>query len=823
MKRAGRGDETPFDGPWFRRGLLVVVLAALALFPLSALAIGIFVDSDEVAAWLRPRLSGALNREVTFGDAGISILPRPGLRLSDVRIGGSSESDLTSIAAVRDVHLDASLPALFTGRVNVGRIRLSGLDVNLAISEDGTSNFGDLVPESEVVEVAKRAPVSFGITEVEVDDANLTYFDGVHDRSFAIGGGSASLGVTVQPDGGWVVVANVTGDSLHVRVPALTEEIIRADAPTVELTLRGDHALESIEVEEGRIEEWGQTLRVTGRIDGLADVDPSVDLRFENPALDFGAVTSLLPRDMRASRLPALEGSLDMGLRLRGSLREEGSPVWSGTIRLTDVGIRLGGAPLLSDVDGVIGVRGASIRVDSVSGRLADGPFELSGALDRGTRRVVASFEGSPDLDALDRLGLAPSGTTLAGEAEMTLAISGPLSAPDSLAITGGVQVSGVQVEQEGLGVPLYLPSADLTLTDAGVQWSGVTVLVGSDPLTTSGRVGGPVASWWLGDVVPEIDGSLTGERLDLEAMLPADDGAPEVTYARIAFAHLGGREIEGRTPKELADRAGFARPADLPLHGSLEVGLDELRYRSHDLRGVSARLLVSDSSLTVDDAVFDAFGGSVRARLDLGTGRRFDEPFELTLATEDVDAGAFLSQMTPFGDAVSGRLDVDFDVTGTVDDSLMPLLESLEASGTLAVHDGVVAGTGINLALADFLAMDDWTSMPFSAWETEFGILDGMFEVDESRLDSDLATATLSGVVGMGGALDLAMALSIPPQHLEAVSLRRTGVAQTVLDRLREADSPLDLGIRISGTVEGPTLEPDALAASERLAGSGR
>lgn len=67
---------------------------------------------------------------------------------------------------------------------------------------------------------------------------------------------------------------------------------------------------------------------------------------------------------------------------------------------------------------------------------------------------------------------------------------------------------------------------------------------------------------------------------------------------------------------------------------------------------------------------------------------------------------------------------------------------------------------------------------------------------------------------------MDLAMALSIPPDRLQAISLRRTGVAQTVLDRLTESESPLDLGIRISGTLQGPTLEPDALAASE---GGGR
>lgn len=824
--RAGkrrRGDDTPFDGPWFRRGLLAVLAAALLALPLASLAIALFVDSDDVAAWLSPRLSGALNRQVTIGDAGIAILPRPGLRLSDVRVGDRGESDLPSIAAVRDVRLEASLLPLLIGRVNVGRVRLSGLDLHLAVSEDGASNFGDLVPEPEVVEVARRAPVTFAVEEVSIEDASLTYFDAPGDRSLAIGGASASLGITVDPEGGWTVVADAEGDSLHVRVPALTDEIVRGDAPNIALTVRGDRGLERIEVEEGTIEQWGETLAVSGSIEGLADVDPVLDLHFDNPALDAGAFAALVPSDVRASRLPALEGTLDLRLRLRGSLRGEGSPVLVGTVGLTRIGVRLGGASLVSGVGGGLVVRPDTIRVDSVVGTFADGPFELSAKVSRDTRHVLASFGGSPDLDAFARLGLAPLGSTLAGEAALALEITGPLGAPDSLGVTGSVRLSGLQAEHERLGVPLYVPSADLVLGEADVRWSELSVLVGDDPLTTSGAARGPLAAWWLGDAVPDVEASLTGPRLDLEAVLPPEGDEPDVTYARIAFAHLGGREIDGRPVRELIERAGFSRPEDLPLRGSIDVSVDELGYRSHELREVSARLVFSDSSLTVEEAAFDAWDGSVRGRLELGTGPGMDQPFALELGTEDVDAAAFLSRMSPVGDAVRGRLDLDFAIAGVADPSAMPLLSALDGRGALTVRDGVVEGTGLNLALADFLGMDDWTSVPFITWETGFTVDGGVLDVSESRITGDFARVTLSGIVGLDGAVDLAMALSIPPDQLQAVSLRRTGVAETVLDRLREAGSSLDLGIRVSGTLAGPTLEPDALAASERLAASGR
>lgn len=813
-------ESTPFDGPGFRRFLLVVVVAALAALPLATAAIAIFVDTDEVTGWLEPRLSAALNRDVTVGDAGIALLPRPGLRLSDVRVGGGSGSDLPSVASVRDVHLEAAILPLFTGRVAVDRVRMSGLDVHLEVSESGASNFGDLVPESRIVQTARQGPVAFAVSEVTVDGVGFTYFDGVRDRSFAISGGAGSLDLRIDPDGSWSAAASGSADSLLIRAPGLTDEIVRTEAPGLRLTIRGDEELDRLEVTEGTLEHRGQTLDVEGHVEGISAADPRVDLRFSNEALDLGVLTAFLPQTTRARSQPALQGTADVRLTLRGGLRGEGSPALRGSLGLSDAGLLLAGEAWITDIDGDVRLRDETVELDSITGSFADGPFALSATFHRESRRMVGTVQASPDVDDFQRLGLTPYGFTMAGGAEMAFDVAGPVSAPDSLRVTGSVLLTGLQAEHEGIGVPLYLPSGSLHMDESSVEWSDLTLLVGTDPLLTSGRMDRAVGAWLGADVVPVVEGSVSGERLDLRAVFPEEPDAPEATYARIVFAHLGGRALDGMEAGEVVDRTGLHRPEDLPMHGTLDVSLEELAYRTHDLRDVRARVILSDSTLTVEELEATAWDGTVTADLDLGIGARVDEPFTLTFRARDVDAVAFLGHMTPVGDAVSGRLDLSLDVRGTTDRSLMPVLASLDGTVETTVTDGTVEGTGINLALADFLAEERWRSLSFSTWRTEMALEEEMFRVVDSRLEGDAATAKLSGAVGLGGAVDLAMALSIPPDRLRAISLRRTGVAQTVLDRLTESESPLDLGIRISGTLQGPTLEPDALAASE---GGGR
>jgi hypothetical protein len=62
-----------------------------------------------------------------------------------------------------------------------------------------------------------------------------------------------------------------------------------------------------------------------------------------------------------------------------------------------------------------------------------------------------------------------------------------------------------------------------------------------------------------------------------------------------------------------------------------------------------------------------------------------------------------------------------------------------------------------------------------------------------------------------MDGTADLSLGLSIPPDRLGTVSLRRTGIGQSVLDQLAAAGTPLELGLRMSGPLATPQVEPDA------------
>jgi hypothetical protein len=790
--------------------LAILGMTIVVGYALCAIALNIAVDTDRVRAWLEPRASEFLNRPVTVGGARVAVLPRPSIHVTEVRIDNLSGFDGPALASAQRVRLDVALLPVLIGRVRVARVHFDDPRIYLAIDENGTSNYGDLVPAREDGGTPPAAPLDLSRTEVVVSNASLSYFDAPEARSFTIEGGEAR--VTLDSDGvaGWRAEVVAESDSIFARVASLTQDILRIAGPTGTLTLHSDGTGRSMDIEEGSVELGGESLALSGRIAGLTGPRPSYDLQLTNASLDAGVLVALLPARIRSDLLPLLDGEMGVTFQLTGARGSGQRPLVRGAIRFAGVGVHLKGQVVVDRLHGVVGVSPDTIVLDSLTGVFAEGPFELSGAIARATGAISVMATAHPDLDALDRLGLIPESTTLSGDADVDLSFVGRLDALDSVEVAGSVTVTGLQAKHIRLGVPLYVPSGQLSLAGRDVSWTELGVLIGEDRVVTTGGVSGVGPRRGEGEVT-EFRASVAGQRLDLGAVLPAAQGAPEATYGQIAFAHLGGRTIEGNSAPQLIEDMGLSRPRSLPVRGTLTMDFDTLDFRDYRLESLSATVEFSDSTLVVEAPSFTMWGGEAAAALTLGVGLDRDEPFTFAVRAEGIDAEDFLAATTPTGQTISGTLTVDFDLAGLMDTALLPVGHDLAGTISASITDGRLSRSGPNLVVADFLGSEDWTEIPFETWTTEIEWVNRRFEIRESDLEGEEGRVAVAGLLHLDGSHDLSIGLSIPADRLSAVSLRRTGIGQSVLEQLANAGRSLDLGLRMSGVLWTPVLEPDA------------
>lgn len=798
------------------RALALVLLIVVGGYTALAVALHVLLDPDDLAGWLEPRLSGALNRPVEIGGATVVLVPRPGVRLSEVVVASPEGFDGPPVAELVEAQLHLAVLPLFLGRARVSAVHLAGPAVHLAVDEEGRTNFGDLVPESAVSgDGPAVGPVRLALRRLTAEGGALRYTDASEARTIGVTG--AGMDGTIETDGagGWVLVAGLRSDSAFYRTdPGAdggVERDIRTVGPGGSLTIRGRAGADAVEIEQGSLEHAGAILEVRGRLSGLLDSSPALAVELTNDTLSASVLPRVLGRGRPAADAPEFGGELGVSIQLEAPGTREGEPVLRTRVALRDVAIRRARTIVASGLDGTITTGHGTMEIDSLSGTFADGPLLVTGVVTGPDRWLEAHVSARMDLDVLDRAGWAPSGMAVSGGLALEAAITGSLDLPEGIGASGTGTLDGLRLDHERWEVPVYLPAGELRLLPRGFAWEQLVAMVGEDRLVTSGTVENLSVLGLATEGRPRIDAEVRAPNLRLDALLPPTPERRRVPWARVAFAHAGGGRLDDRTTDELAREMGLARPDAAPLEGAVQIIADSLRYGDYALEAVSAELMLSDTLLAVRDASFRTWGGEVRGSLELGVGDDLLEPFSLSMSTQGVDALPFLSRLTPFGEAVSGILDLDVTLSGAVDRRLLPATGELRGSGEMVVTDGRIAESGVNLALADFLSSESWTEVPFASWETAWSLEQDVVAVERARLEGPLGAVRFAGPVRLDGGVDLELTLSIPAAALEGVSLRRTGIGDDALARLRASGTPLDLGLRMGGTLAGPTLEPDA------------
>ena len=125
---------------WLRRSALALATLA-ALYVGTAFALSRFLDPEELAGWLEPRLETALNRDVTVGGVEVGFFPLA------VRLQALDVSDPTGLAQelahIGSLELRVKILPLLRREIQVSRLVVEELRADLRVSAEGQSNFGD--------------------------------------------------------------------------------------------------------------------------------------------------------------------------------------------------------------------------------------------------------------------------------------------------------------------------------------------------------------------------------------------------------------------------------------------------------------------------------------------------------------------------------------------------------------------------------------------------------------------------------------------------------------------------------------------------------
>ncbi len=166
--------------------IIALVLAALfVLVVVTVLLVALFFDPNDYKDRIEAAVESETGRSFEIaGDLELRLFPWLRVTSGEMRLGDAEGFDAEHFARIEGMAASLRLLPLLQRRVEIGTVRLVGLDLNLAVDADGRTNWDDLVdadddaPPPEPVEPGDGFDLrDLSIGGVEVRNANVRYSD----------------------------------------------------------------------------------------------------------------------------------------------------------------------------------------------------------------------------------------------------------------------------------------------------------------------------------------------------------------------------------------------------------------------------------------------------------------------------------------------------------------------------------------------------------------------------------------------------------------------------------------------------------------------
>ncbi len=591
--------------PWAAAGLAMLLLAGAAI----TLAV---LNAERFRAPIIAAIERATGRNLALGSIHLSPSLTPSVTLRDVTLAnlpGGSRPDMLRVA---EVEMVVELLPLLTGRIVLRRLQLQAPDILLE-TVNGAPNWQFRRPASP--QAATAAPAAqrrddplpeIGI--IAIRDARLR-FPGAPE------GGVAIARIDAAGQGNLTLNGALRWGELPVTFDAQAGPLARllgAPGPAWPLRVRAELAGGRLQAEGEMREPRGLSayqFDITGDLPDPASL--ATQLRLPLPPLGAISLRGRLVGDgtgqpPRAEDLTLTLGPTRLPPMLALSQARLHIPAHDKPAQLSLRGERAGQAFTL---DGQIGPLAAALQGDALPMALTIGHLGASATL-RGT---VAQ-------------PLAGTGASL----EINLSKPGLGSLNAILSEHGAFFADGLELRDIAAQGPLLAGGGALRL--------------GRNPL-------------------PRLEGALTLERLDLDAIraalaAPAPNLPPTTTPNTPRAAPPASRAETRLIPKLPLDFSWFALAA-----ADLRLSIATLRLNGQDLLDVQAHAILADGRARLDPLMLTLPGGRVTLRAAADGAQPLPQ-MQLSLRADALDSAVFLPVfgITP---PFAGRGEIDLDLRG--------------------------------------------------------------------------------------------------------------------------------------------------------------
>jgi AsmA protein len=440
------------------------------------------------------------------------------------------------------------------------------------------------------------------------------------------------------------------------------------------------------------------------------------------------------------------------------------------------------------------GLDGTSIVLKELSFDFEDNPFELSASL-RNLELLDYDIQarGSLDLNSFSQVAPLPYISNANGFVRLDARFKGHMvrgaqgAAPDVKveANSGKLFLENVVLNVEELPKPIEIVSGDFTFQLNRLEFSEFQVKYAGNYSLLNGYFTNYLAYFLAPEGVLQGDFDFKSEFIDLDELIPKE----EVPSQNLVETHIDSVE----TREEIT--GVLQVPSNINF--KLNADIDTLRHFKLDITKLRGQITISEGGFLFNDTQMNMVGGNA-------TMKGFYKPegndkalFNYNLQGQNLNVTRAYEEIELFNDLVpaaanaDGVISLDYEIRGSLDQQMSPVLPSLEGGGTLKVHDVQFKNYKLFGTVSKETRLNALKDPKMKEIRVHSTIDDNILELERFKFKVHPFRLRMEGETTLDGDMDLQMRLGLPPFGLIGIPIKITGTSDSLKIKMgrREKD----------------------------------
>ena len=744
--------------------VLGVIIVAMIVIP--------FLFKGKIEALVKEEANKQVNATIDFKDVGLNLFsnfPNLSLSINELTIVNTKPFEGDTLLSMKSFNTTIDLKSLIFGdKIKIESISVNEPHILFFVLNDGTANYNIMKESDETVteadQEASESSFDIALESYSIHKGMVAFIDKQNDLVVAVNNlNHTGTGEFSQDD--FIIDTKTTIDELTYESGGVT--FLNKVNTELDMQLHANIPNSKFTLNNNQLRLNNLLLKFDGSI-AMPKEDINMDLTFSAARTDFKDIISLIPaiysknfEDIKSS------GKMELAGNAKGILSENKIPSFNLNLNVSDGKFQYPDLPMpVSNVNMKLSVKNPGGKVDNtiidlknLHVELGTDPFDMQMLVKNPVSKpyIEAYMKGIVNLKNIKNALALNDINKLEGIIKADMRAKGTIPSEDeknyeNIDAKGELSFKNIVYQSNDLPDEVNVKTTSLTLTPKYFKLNNMDMKIGKSDIKANGA---------LRNLIPYTiaDGTLSG---NLKISSNYLDVNPFLT-----------EETQSTTDKNNEQVTAVEIPGNLDL--SFEANFNRLIYDNLDMRKVKGRLLVKNKKLTMQNLRMNLLGGSMVANGSYLKRSKETNPeisFKLSANNFDVkktyDSFVTVAMFAPVAKYVHGKFGLKSELTSTLDNTLTPVWNTFNSTGTLDIKSVEIKGFKPFTTLGDMLNIKELSNPKLQNIRPSYRITNGRFYLSPLKYKIRDYDITLVGSNGIDKSLDYVMKVDIPATKMK-------------------------------------------------------